>query len=149
MVDSDAGFVNVIPIVVNVTVPFSVNWADDGFPVDVLDERVELGNGEVVNTTVVSADELPEEEEEEEDAGRTVPDSSSANDLVELVEALSDALRVDVTSAEEDEYPVRLDPTGTVCAVTNVVEGNDTVIVNVVWPREDSVVDDTSVSVDE
>lgn len=118
---------------------------DDEPPVEVLDESVE-GNGEVVNTAVVSAD---EELEEEEDTGRTVPDSSAVEDLVELVKVPDEVLEADVTSVEENELPVWLDSTGTVCAVTNVVVGNDTVIVRTVWLTEDSVVDVTSVSVDE
>lgn len=121
---------------------------EDEAPVDVLDESVE-GNGEVVNTSVVSADEEPEEDEDVEDIGLTVPDSSPVEDLVKLVKVPDEVLEADVTSAEENELPVWLDSTGTVCAVTNVVVGNDTVIVRTVWLTEDSVVDDTSVSVDE
>lgn len=121
---------------------------DDEPPVDVLDESVE-GNGEVVNTAVVLADEETEDDEDVEDTGRTVPDSSPVEDLVELVKVPDEVLEAEVTSVEENELLVWLDSTGTVCAVTNVVVGNDTVIVRTVWPTEDSVVDVTSVSVDE
>lgn len=108
-----------------------------------LDESAE-GNGEVVNT---ADEEL--EGEDVDDTGGTVPDSSPVEDLVELTKVPDEVLEVDVTSVEENELPVWLDSTGTVCAVTNVVVGNDTVIVKTVWLREVSVVDDTSVCVDE
>lgn len=75
---------------------------DDDLPVDVLDESVE-GSGEVVNTAVDSTDEELEEDEDVEDVGRTVPDSSTVEDLVELVKVPDEVLEADVTSVEENE----------------------------------------------
>lgn len=74
---------------------------DDGLPVDVFeDASVEPDNNVVVDTTIGSLDEGPEEEV---DIGRTVPDSSLAEDLVDLLEVPDEVLRADVASDEENE----------------------------------------------
>jgi hypothetical protein len=111
--NSDAGLVNVTPIVVDITVkrmvPFSVNWLEESSPVGELQGgSVELNHPVVVDTTADSNDEEPLMEL---DIGRMVPDSSSVKDLVEdLVEGLVDSLEaVDVTvNSLDDSLPVEV-----------------------------------------
>lgn len=96
------GCVEAVDVAVEWKVTFSVEKLEGKLPVDVMeDDNVELGHPVVVET---EAD--PDDEERlvelEEDIGRTVPDSSSVEDLVDTLDVAPDVLRVDVTSDENE-----------------------------------------------
>lgn len=97
--------VEVVDATVERTVPFSADKLDDRIPVDVESDNVAFGPPVVVDTEAdPEGEELSVELEEE--IGRTVPDSSSVKDLVEVLldtlDVADDVLRVDVTSDENE-----------------------------------------------